>query len=110
MFTKQASNKYIKRMLTTDFANEATKGKNRVVVDKMNDSQSTFLANNPSFKQQLDCFSNLVIDKQETGGSIKKGQNVHSSIDMKKQPTMNGTMVTATDPRGTIVSTMSKQM
>ena len=36
-------------MLTTDFANGGNRGLNRG--DKMNDSQSTFLANNPSFKQ-----------------------------------------------------------
>ena len=47
-YNKQGSNNKLKRMLTTDFANGGNRGLNK---DRMNDSQSTFLANNPSFKQ-----------------------------------------------------------
>lgn len=38
-----------RRMLTVDFKEKA----------KVNDSQSTYLGNNPSFRQQLDCLSGL---------------------------------------------------
>lgn len=49
-------NSKLKRMLTSDF-----KEKNQ-----MNDSQSTFLGNNPSLKMQIDLFSNLMQDGKES--------------------------------------------
>jgi len=88
-------------MLTSDFKKKEA--------DKMNDSQSTLMGFNPSVRQQVDLFSNLIAAEQS---SLKKGTKLSmATIDkMKDQDTLNNTRLSAMDhtARDKITSAMSK--
>ena len=60
----------LKRMLTSEFKQDKK---------KMNDSQSTFISNNQSIRQQIDCLSGLQINGLERQNTRKKKTNM--SID-----------------------------
>ena len=53
----------VKRILTSDMKGDRS---------KMNDSQSTFLGNNPSFRQQIDCLSNLQHNRYDRQSTRKR--------------------------------------
>jgi len=90
-------------MLTSDFKDKTG----------MNDSQSTFLGNNPSFKQQIDLFSNLMNDDGKT--SMKK-QNMFSTLTFdkdkeqakKENAHLHGTISTMDGKNAGVLSILSK--
>ena len=64
----------LKRMLTSEFKNDRK---------KMNDSQSTFMGNNQSFRQQIDCLSGLQVNGLERQATRRKKSKMSFDQDEK---------------------------
>ena len=100
--SKEVNNK-VKRMLTSDFVKKNLR----------ESSSASKLYKNPSFRQQLDCLSNLQINAETS--SVKK-RGVSSIVtdkngektDKTRTGGLTGTMISANDPRGTFQSNISK--
>lgn len=74
----------MRRILTSDFKNK----KDRT----MNDTQSTFLGNNPSYKQQIDILSNLMPKESDSHSVKKRNLPAFSSLDTKEREKMMDTL------------------
>jgi len=68
----------LKRMLTSDFKDKS----------KMNDSQSTYLGYNPSFRQQIDILSNLQPNGKESTRKAKA--KMVSTLDLDDKTKLRG--------------------